>query len=49
MEVSGEFHATAVLSPEKEHLAHSTAGCVSTRTGLDVTEERKVIYPLKEI
>jgi hypothetical protein len=49
MEVSGHFHAPAVLLPGKGFPgSHFTEGYEEPRNGLDAVEKRKIYCPCRE-
>jgi len=49
MEMSGQRHVPAALSPEKEPPGtHWIGGGVDPRTGLDIVSKRKILSPQQE-
>jgi hypothetical protein len=48
MEVSGQLHAPAALSPGKQPLVHWIRGCADPRDGLDAVMKRKIPSPRRE-
>jgi hypothetical protein len=48
MDVSGQLHASAALTPRKELPGtHCIGGWVGSRRGLDTVEKREILYCLE--
>ena len=49
MEVSGQLHASAVVSPGKSSGTHWVGGCVSPVAYLEILEKKKICYPCQDL
>jgi hypothetical protein len=49
MEVSGQLHASNVVSPGKSPGTHGVGGCVGPVAYLDIMEKKKICYLCQDL